>query len=449
MRFDNTATLRVGCKNIQENKSLILSQHTGNRRQLHVRAALTGVVLLLGGFTAFGTVNEAPPPVGETVVESLALSLPVPGENPEQVYWREDRFERGDTFASFLTRIGVSSEDSARLLKQYRNDKTFRTLVPGTSVQAKTNAAGELLSLEFVSPRSTLVGFERKEDGFLSLEEQVPLTRVVRAASGEIQSSLFAATDDIGLPDAVAMQLADIFSGDVDFHRGLRKNDRFSVVYEMLYYEGRVLKAGRVLAAEFVNNGKSFRAVWFSDQDGRSGYYSPEGKNLRKAFLRSPLEFSRVTSGFSMRMHPTLRQWRQHKGVDYGAPTGTRIRATADGIVDSVGWQNGYGNVVTLQHQGSVTTLYGHMSKFAIGLRKGMRVNQGDTIGYVGSTGWSTGPHLHYEFRVGNQHRNPLTVVMPAADPLPANRLSAFKAQVRDLSVSLNLLSNIALVSAE
>lgn len=427
---------------------MILSHRTRASDRL-LRTLVLGGILLFGGFAAFGTVNDAPPPVGQTIVENLALSLSSDADLSQELYWREDRFAKGDTFASFLARLGVNAEQSAKLLRQYRLDKTFRALTPGTSVQVKTNNAGELISLEFVSARSTLVGFERRDDGFQSIEEQVPLTRIVKIASGEINSSLFAATDDAGLPDSVSMQMADIFSGDIDFHRGLRRGDRFSVVYEMLYYEGRAVKAGRVLAAEFINNSKAFRAVWFGEQGGKGGYYTPDGKNLRKAFLRSPLEFSRVTSGFAMRIHPTRGGWRQHKGVDYGAPAGTRIRATADGSVDMIGSQNGYGNVVVLRHQGSVTTLYAHMSSFASGLRKGMRVSQGDVIGYVGATGWATGSHLHYEFRVGNQHRNPLTVAMPAADPLPPHRLQAFKAQVRDLSGPLNLLSNVALVSAE
>jgi murein DD-endopeptidase MepM/ murein hydrolase activator NlpD len=229
----------------------------------------------------------------------------------------------------------------------------------------------------------------------------------------------------------------------------LRRGDRFSVVYEMLYYEGSAVKAGRVMAAEFINAGKTHRAMWFGDQDGRGGYYTPEGKNLRKAFMRSPLEFSRVTSGFAMRVHPTQGGWRQHKGVDYGAPTGTRIRATADGVVNFIGRQNGYGNVIVLRHQNNVTTLYGHMNNFASGLRKGSRVSQGDAIGYVGATGWATGPHLHYEFRVGTEHRNPLTVAMPSAEPLPTYRFAAFKAHVRELGSSLNLLSHIALAANE
>jgi murein DD-endopeptidase MepM/ murein hydrolase activator NlpD len=205
-----------------------------------------------------------------------------------------------------------------------------------------------------------------------------------------------------------------------------------------------------VLAAEFVNAKKALRAVWFDDPvEGRGGYYAPDGKNLRKAFLRSPLEFSRVTSGFAMRFHPILQQWRAHNGVDYGAPTGTRVRATADGVVDFAGVQGGYGKVVILRHHGGITTAYAHLSGFAGDVRKGARVAQGDAIGFVGATGWATGPHLHYEFRVNNQHRNPLTIAMPAAEPVPADRIGAFNTIARPLAAQLELLADVRLAALD
>ncbi len=212
-------------------------------------------------------------------------------------------------------------------------------------------------------------------------------------------------------------------------------------MYEVFHHNGRPLQAGRVLAAEFVNDRKSYRAVWFADETGKGGYYAADGKNLRKAFLRSPLEFSRITSGFKMRFHPILQEWRAHQGVDYGAPPGTRVKATADGTVELAGSQNGYGNVVVLRHGGGVTTLYGHLRGFASGIKRGARVAQGDVIGYVGATGWATGPHLHYEFRVNNQHRNPLTIAMPAAEPVAPQRMAAFRAAADPLAAQLELLA--------
>jgi murein DD-endopeptidase MepM/ murein hydrolase activator NlpD len=220
------------------------------------------------------------------------------------------------------------------------------------------------------------------------------------------------------------------------------------VVYEMFNHLGRPVKSGRVLAAEFVNQKKSYRAVWFQDADGQGGYYTPEGKNLRKAFLRSPLEFSRVTSGFAMRFHPILQRWRAHKGIDYGAPAGTRVKATGDGVVEFVGRQGGYGNVIVLRHGGGVMTTYGHLRAFATGIRKGARVGQGDVIGFVGQTGLATGPHLHYEFQVNNQHRNPLTIAFPAAQPVAPERMAAFRAAAQPLAARLDLLAttNLALL---
>lgn len=409
--------------------------------------------MLLGGVAAFGTSSESsqPPVARQTVVENLDLKLGAiaAGNETSDTYWREERFNRGDTFASLLSRLGVDPDDTSKLVKENGGSKPFRVLRPGMNVQAQTTEEGDLVSLRFMAGRETVLGFDRDGNAFKTIEEQAALTRIVKSAAGEIRSSLFAATDDADLPDGIATQIAEIFSGDIDFHRDLRRGDRFAVVYETFHHEGHEARSGRVLAAEFVNNAKVYRAVWFQDQDGQASYYTPEGKSLRKAFLRSPLEFSRVTSGFSMRFHPILQQWRQHKGVDYGAPTGTRVRATADGIIDFIGKQNGYGNTVVLRHHGSVTTLYAHLNGFPGGLTKGTRVQQGDVIGFVGATGWATGPHLHYEFRVGAEHRNPLTVAMPAAEPVPAHRLAAFKSETRAVTAYLDSLADISLAALE
>jgi murein DD-endopeptidase MepM/ murein hydrolase activator NlpD len=413
---------------------------------------VVGIAGVLAGVAAFGTVKDAPePPVARTtVVESLAVPIAEVASVAVAPYVHEERFERGDTFAALLARLGVDSADAVQLVRQHGKSKPFRSLHPGMTVQAETTDYGALLALRFVSGRDTILGFEREGDGFRVIDEPAKLARQVVLKSGEIRSSLFAAADEVGMPDAVTMQIADIFSGDVDFHRDLRKGDRFAVAYEAFHHNGRLLKSGRVLAAEFVNNRKALRAVWFDDvEQGRGGYYAPDGKNLRKAFLRSPLEFSRVTSGFAMRFHPILQQWRAHNGVDYGAPTGTRVRATADGFVEFSGTQGGYGKVVILRHHGGITTVYAHLNSFAGDTRRGARVAQGDTIGFVGATGWATGPHLHYEFRVNNQHRNPLTIAMPAAEPVPVERMPAFTAAARPLAGQLELLADVRLAALE
>jgi murein DD-endopeptidase MepM/ murein hydrolase activator NlpD len=235
--------------------------------------------------------------------------------------------------------------------------------------------------------------------------------------SGTINSSMFAATDDARIPDAVATQLTEVFSTDVDFHRQLRKGDTFSVIYEALTADGEPITwgaaaTGRVLAAEFVNNGRSYSAVWFQDAQGKGAYYGLDGQSKKRAFLASPLEFSRVTSGFAMRMHPILNSWKQHKGVDYGAPSGTPIRAVGDGVVEFAGWQNGYGNVVEVKHSSQRSTVYAHMSR--IDVKRGARIEQGQHIGAVGMTGWATGPHLHFEVKVNGVQEDPMIMARSA-----------------------------------
>ena len=320
----------------------------------------------------------------------------------------------------------------------------MRALRPGLSVTAEVDAEGRLLWLSHIGPRDALVTVKRDGEEFRSGEERAPIETRVLLRSGVIRSSLFAAADAANIPDGVAMQLADIFGGDIDFHRDLRNNDRFSVVYEMSYLEGRTLRAGRVLAAEFVSNGRSFRAI-----NHGGAYYAPDGKNLRKAFLRSPLEFSRISSGFATRMHPILREWRAHRGVDYAAPIGTRVRATGDGVIEFAGRQGGYGNVVIVRHHGQYSTLYAHLNGIAKGVRKGGRVAQGEAIGSVGQTGWATGPHLHYEFRVAGVQRNPLTVALPAAQPVAPHEMAAYRSTAAPLGAQLDLLANSVLAALE
>lgn len=407
------------------------------------------VTLLFGVVAAFGTVQDTPEPVfARTVVEPLVLPARLEDSSPGQVFFREERFQRGDTISALLERLEVDDRQAERMLGSREAISPFRLLRPGTTVQARTTEDGSLLSLWFIGGRDQLIFIEGVGDGFSSSEKPVELARQVQMKSGEIRSSLFAATDAAGLSDSVATQFADIFAGEVDFHRDLRRGDKFTVVYETFEHLGRPVKSGRVLAAEFINQKKSYRAVWFQDVEGQGGYFTPDGKNLRKAFLRSPLEFSRITSGFAMRFHPILQQWRAHKGIDYGAPTGTRVKATGDGVVEFIGRQGGYGNMVVVRHGGGIQTTYGHLSGFAKGIRKGTRIGQGELVGYVGQTGWATGPHLHYEFRANNQQRNPLTIAFPAAQPVAPERMAAFRAVAQPLAARLDLLatSNLALL---
>ena len=399
---------------------------------------------LSGIVAAFATI---PPPsdadlpfVRAAVIEPLAIDSAEHVIATPERFFREERLQSGETVTGLLARLGVAEADAQQLVRL----KEIRRLRAGTTVAAEIGPAGELLGLEFLGARDSMTVIGRDAAGFRAGEERAPFETKIAMKSGVIRSSLFAAADASGIPDAVAIQLADIFGGDIDFYRDLRRGDRFSVVYEIQVLNGRPVRSGRVLAAEFRNQGRNHRAVWYSrpDADGRKsgGYYSAEGKNLKKAFLRAPLEFSRVSSGFGMRQHPFLHAWRAHRGVDYAAPAGTRVRATGDGVVDFAGRQGGYGNVVILRHAGNATTLYAHLVGFVRGLYKGARVTQGDTVGYVGQTGWATGPHLHYEFRVAGLARNPLAVALPAAQPVAANEMNAFRGQVEPLNARLDLL---------
>jgi len=355
-----------------------------------------------------------------------------------------------------LQRVGVDDAAAVGFLKGNSAAQTlFRQLSPGKNLTVRTGPQGELQTLVFPlnGGKDQALVIERRGDRFLAPEQVLPMETQVVMKTAEIRYSLFGASDAAGVPDAVATQLADIFGGDIDFHRDLRKGDRFAVIYESVNYLGRAVRSGRILAAEFINNGKTYRAAWFADPAGgenSSGYYTADGKNIRKAFLRSPLEFSRITSGFTMaRFHPVLQKWRAHKGIDYGAPTGTRVKATGNGVVEFVGLQGGYGKVIVLRHQGRYTTLYGHLSGFAPGLRKGNRVSQGDVIGFVGATGLASGPHLHYEFRVNDVHQNPLAMALPSAPPLMPEQLGQFRARTEPYLARLDLIREFNLAQAD
>ena len=415
-------------------------------------AAVAGISLF-SMVAAFGTAPDGAEirDYQRTIVEQLPISLEAAVAAEAASFVREERIQRGDTVAALLSRLGVQDEQAFAFLRQQQDTQViFRQLRPGKVVTASTSESGELLSLTFPlnGPRDNVLVVEKRDGKLHAGEQAQPLTSQIVMKSGEIRTSLFAATDAIGLPDGIATQMADIFGGDIDFHRDLRKNDRFSVVYEMLFNQGQPARTGRILATEFVNNGRTYRAIWFEGKDGQ-GYYTSEGKNIRKAFLRSPLEFSRVTSGFSnARLHPILQTWRAHKGVDYGAPVGTRVKATGDGIVEFAGMRGRYGNLVILRHQGRFTTHYGHLNGFAAGIRKGTRVSQGDVIGYVGKSGWATGPHLHYEFRINDVHQNPLAVALPSAPPLSPQQMAEFRQHANPLIYRLDRIQgmNLALL---
>lgn len=415
-----------------------MSFGTGIVQQYPKQLTLALTALLLGGAGATFAVANLAPDASSLPVRTLVQdvqTLPLADQLDEldahvQRLYRSDISRSTDTAEALLKRVGVSDAAAAAFLRSSNDVQRNLLGRAGRSVTVEATQANTLFKLtarwspedDGMFKRLTV---EKVASGFVSRIETLPMTASTRLASGTIQSSLFAATDEARIPDSIATQVAEIFNGDIDFHRALRKGDRFSVVYETLEGDGEPLRAGRVLSTEFVNAGKSYQAMWFQDPTGgpnvalanansashsltKGGYYNLAGESLRKAFLASPMEFSRVTSGFKMRFHPILQTWRAHLGVDYGAPTGTPVRSIGDGIVDFAGVQNGFGNVVMVKHRGESMTVYAHLSRISV--RKGQSIAQGQNLGAVGQTGWATGPHLHFEFRVNGQQRDPLTM---------------------------------------
>jgi murein DD-endopeptidase MepM/ murein hydrolase activator NlpD len=442
----------------QTNQWLMAALNMAQRHPRHVMGAV-GTVLLGTGATAFAVATFVPDPSTvpvRQVIEQVFPQTASPAEAalPAYVLYRSDTTRSNDSADSLLRRLGVLDAGAVQFIK---SDATARAALlsrAGRAVTAEVNATHGLVKL---SARWTLddsntfqrLVIERKNDLLTSRVETAPLAASTRLASGVIRSSLFAATDDARIPDSVAVQLAEIFSGDIDFIRSLRKGDRFNVVYESLEADGEPMRAGRVLSADFVNGGKTFSAVWFHDKAASKGqYYTIDGNSLRKAFLASPLEFSRVTSGFGGRMHPIARQFRMHNGVDYAAPTGTPIRSVGDGVVDFAGVQRGYGNVVEIKHRDGKSTLYAHMHTIAV--RQGQTIEQGQNIGTVGSTGWSTGPHLHFEFRVNGVHHDPMTIAQQSNSvPLSTAARAEFDRMAVDVRRKLAAAATLSLASAQ
>lgn len=424
----------------------------GHRSRLGLITGLAILVSSLGMAAAFGTVQNTVVFDGQIneVIERIGTPSPARLGFTASANVREVRIQRGDTLSGLLSGMGIQDGEATGFFRNDRKAEMLsRQLAPGKTITAQVTSAGNLLSLVFPlnGGKDSALIVQRTPDGLTAEVQELQLETGVSMQSATIQHSLFGAADDAGIPDSVAAQLADIFGGDIDFHRDLRKGDRFSIVYETASHRGKPVRTERILAAEFINDGKVFRAFWYQHKDGTGGYYTEDGRNVRKAFLRSPLEFSRITSGFSnARYHPVLRETRAHHGIDYGAPTGTRIRTTGDGTVEFAGTQGGYGKMVMVRHSGNRTTVYGHLSGFAPGIKNGVRVAQGDVIGFVGATGIATGPHLHYEFRVAGVHRNPLTVALPEAAPIPPAQLPTFKSAATALLSKISSVSDMQLV---
>jgi murein DD-endopeptidase MepM/ murein hydrolase activator NlpD len=353
--------------------------------------------------------------------------------------WRTVTVASGDTLSVVFSQVGLGANTLHSVINTSKEAKRFTRLKVGQELEFKLSGSGDLLTLRSKVSELETMRIDRTDDGYAFSKDLVEPETRTRFAKGNITSSLFLAAQQAGMSHGLTMEMANIFGYDVDFARDIRKNDSFEVMYEELHVGDKRVGTKNILAARFTNKGKTFTAVRYTDKSGYSSYYRADGTSLRKAFIRTPVEFARISSRFNPnRRHPVLNKIRAHNGVDYAASTGTPIKATGDGRIVHFGRKGGYGNAIVVQHGQKYKTLYAHMSRFANGLRMGSNVSQGQIIGYVGMTGLATGPHLHYEFQVNGRHVDPLGIELPVSDPVPKAERTAFMAISNKMMASLD-----------
>ena len=388
--------------------------------------------------------KHAPAPLAPDPARMLAAGLAAQG-------WTRHEIEvsSGDSLYGIFVEEDFSVGELVDLLRSGDEARHLKRLLPGQKFDFYHDGRRSVRHLVYHLDGMQVLHFFRNAEGFSSARVEVELDRSIATAGGEIHTSFYLAAKQAGLSDRLVMEVAEIFAWDVDFALDVREGDRFSVIYEELYQPDGSASDGAILAAEFVNRGHAIRALRYEDGRGHAGYYSPEGLSMRKAFLRTPVAFTRVSSGFGLRTHPLLHRLLQHNGVDYAAPHGTPVKATGDGVVVHVGRKGGYGKTVVLEHGALYTTVYAHLSRYASGLGRGDPVRQGQIIAYVGSTGLATGPHLHYEFRVRGQHRDPLKVPLPKAAPIAQEHRTDFFNRTRGLVARLESLSGTQLAYSD
>src|SRR5690554_2894911 len=387
---------------------------------------------LVSGASSQEASTQAPAPEAQTTSEtSESQSQPMAAQAdvaPEpDIHWQEFTIKSGDTLSTLFRKAGFNDGLMLSVIHGDGEADKLQRLYAGEDIRFGVNSEGELVAIELQRSLLESLKIARTEDGFLGeTVVREPEARPAFAA-GVIDGSLYLSARDAGLNDRLTMELAGIFGWDIDFVYDVRKGDSFEVVYEELYIDGEKFDTGRILSARFINRGEDNLALLYTDANGESDYYSPDGKSMRKAFLRVPIN-ARVSSPFNLqRRHPVLDVVRPHEGTDYAAPPGTPIKAAGSGRVKFAGWKGGYGRTVVLQHGDNITTLYAHMSRLGKGIKNGTRVKQGETIGYVGSSGMVTGPHLHYEFRVNGVAKNSRTVKLPDAKPVPSAEMARFR----------------------
>lgn len=414
------------------------------RRVLRTTLALYGAAVVGLAVAAFS--DQVPYARTPLVTDLPPITLTPPAAtDTAQAYVIREAFRRGETLPAFLERIGAEDEgllDYTSLDEEVRAIQ--RQLRAHSTATVRLRADGRVDSLILPLVSGARVAIHRADDGFRMASvgtENDDGTAFLELRQGVITHSLFATASEIGMPDAVASKLAEIFGTQIDFSRDLRVGDSFAVIYETKLDAEGLPQPGEIVAAEFVNQGKRHVVLRYDLPGGKSGYYTPDGRVLGTGFLRYPLRFTRVSSNFGGRFHPIKREWRHHAGTDFAAPPGTPVMAASDGVVKFAGWQNGYGNFVLVEHRSGYVTGYGHLKGFAPGLKAGKRVSQGDVIGYVGSTGWATGPHLHYEVRINGKPQDPLKIALPAPEPLPERELARFRQQTAPLLEKIALLT--------
>ena len=430
---------------------------------LFASVALFGVIFFLISDIAVATRGKTPgsDDAGYQRVslhDQVNLPLEIPsydGTGVEEIYdvpeisWKSVTVKKGDTLATIFSRMNLNPKELHKIVRLGSSANQLKRLVPGEELKFLI-IDGELRELIYAIDDSQSLHVVKNGDSFTASEVKLELNKRIAYAAGKIESSLFIAAQEAGIPASMTMDIANIFGWDIDFVLDVKTGDRFSLIYEEYFLDGKKVKNGDILAAEFSNGGNVYRAVRYVDKDGRAEYYTPEGKSMRKRFLRTPVDFKRISSKFGQRFHPVLNRMRAHHGVDYAAPTGTPIKAAGDGKITFIGKKGGYGNTIVIQHAGRYSTLYAHMKSYKRDLKKGSRVTQGETIGYVGSSGLATGPHLHYEFRINGIHRNPLTVKLPDDTPITAQYRTDFTLNTQGYLTLLDTLgrTNVALTSS-
>lgn len=361
---------------------------------------------------------------------------------PAPTDWKALTIRPGQTLSTLFEAEGLPHSQSLELLRLSKDAAKLKNLRAGETLRLRRSAEQELEELSYELDETHTLQIRRVDDRLEAFTIAAELEKRQAEIAGNIDSSLFAAAQKAGLSNRLTLELAQIFNYDIDFALDLRRGDRFVVVYDAYYKDGKKLRDGNITVAEFVNKGKTHRAMRYVDKKGNAAYYAPDGRSFRKAFIRTPVDFARISSGFNLsRRHPILNVIRAHKGVDYAAASGTPIKTTGDGVIEFIGRKSGYGNAVIVKHGQKYTTLYGHLSRFRSGLRNGSKVKMGQVIGYVGSTGLATAPHLHYEFRVNGLHVNPMTVALPRANPLSRTEVAAWRADNAGALAALEAIS--------